>query len=83
MKIKPLRQDLIDYLVAHKLVSKYQKASALFQSNIRHPSLNVELMEPKWHGTYSFRIDRKYRALFFFARKDLIEVFSVTNHYKK
>jgi len=83
MKIKPLRQDLIEYLAAHKLVSKYQKVSALFQSNIRHPSLNVELMEPKWHGIYSLRIDRKYRALFFFTKKDLIEVFSVTNHYKK
>ncbi len=83
MKVKPLRQDLVEYLVARKLISKYKKASALLQSNTRHPSLNVELLEPKWHGIYSFRIDRKYRALFFFAKKEVIEVFSITNHYKK
>ncbi len=82
MNIVKLRSDLNEYLHIHKLSSKWNKAVKLLRSNIRHPSLNVELMEPKWHGIYSFRIDRKYRALFFIRGND-IEVFQITNHYKK
>lgn len=82
MKVLPLRSDLSEYLLTHKLVSKWKKVVVLLISNIKHPSLNVELMEPKWHGIYSFRVDRKYRALFF-VKGDEIEVFQITNHYKK
>ena len=82
MNILPLRSDLTEYIFSHKLVSKWKKTCALFMLNVRHPSLNLELMEPKWHGIYSFRIDRKYRALFFFVKEDVIEVFKITNHYK-
>ncbi len=83
MEIKPLRQDLLDYLSDHNLVARWKKAVKLFSSNIRHPSLHTELLEPKWHGLYSFRIGRKYRALFFFVKEEVIEVFQITNHYKK
>jgi plasmid maintenance system killer protein len=82
MRLAPLRNDLRLYLREHQLVEKWNKAKALFEANIRHPSLHVELLEPRWHGICSFRIDRKYRALFF-IRGDVAEVFSVTNHYKK
>jgi len=82
MNILPLRPDLTEYLLSHKLVSKWKKIRALLVQNVRHPSLNLELMEPKWHGIYSFRIDRKYRAVFFFVKEDVIEVFKITNHYK-
>jgi Txe/YoeB family toxin of Txe-Axe toxin-antitoxin module len=82
MKILPLRSDLLEYLAIHKLTSKWKKITVLLVSNIKHPSLNTELLEPKWHGIYSFRVDRKYRALFF-VKGDVIEVFQITNHYKK
>lgn len=82
MKIRPLRKDLADYLATHNLTAKYQKTSKLLQQNIKHPSLNTELLEPKKHGIYSFRIDLKYRALFFIDGSE-IEVFKVTNHYRK
>lgn len=81
MKLKPLRKDLKEYLVSHKLDKKWGKASRLFEHNIRHPSLEVELLEPHWRGIYSFRIDKKYRALFFIA-SDAAEVFKITNHYR-
>lgn len=32
---------------------------------------------------YSFRLDRKYRALFIYTGEDEIEIIAITNHYKK
>lgn len=83
MTLHPLRVDLRAYLAEHQLTTKWAKAKALFESNIRHPSLNVELLEPHWHGIYSFRIDRKYRASFFINSTGRAEVVVITNHYKK
>lgn len=83
MKLKPLRKDLLDYLAKHHLEKKWEKASGLFEINIRHTSLNTELLEPRWRGIYSFRLDQKYRALFFIAKDGEAEVFQITNHYKK
>lgn len=82
MELLPLRSDLEEYLAAHQLTKKWTKARRLFEQNIRHPSLNVELMEPRWRGIYSFRIDQKYRALFFLAGGKA-EVFAITKHYRK
>lgn len=82
MKLKPLRKDIIEYLVLHSLEKKWEKASVLFEANIKHPSLETELLEPHWRGIYSFRIDKKYRSLFF-IRNGMAEVFKITNHYKK
>ena len=83
MEIKPLRQDLISFLQTHNLARKWDKAARLFQANIKHPSLNTELLEPRWRGIYSFRIDKKYRALFFIDRDGAVEVFQITKHYRK
>jgi len=82
MKIKPLRKDILEYLATHSLEKKWAKASILFEENIKHPSLNTELLEPGWRGIYSFRLDKKHRALFFIAGKN-IEILKITNHYKK
>ncbi|MBI5306307.1 type II toxin-antitoxin system YoeB family toxin [Candidatus Wolfebacteria bacterium] len=82
MKLNSLRKDIIEYLFTYKLDKKWDKASRLFNKNIRHPSLKVELLEPHWRGIYSFRIDKKYRALFF-INNNAAEVFKITNHYKK
>lgn len=47
-----------------------------------HPSLNVELLEPRQHSVYSFRIDRKYRALFIYRPdQNGIEVIAIARHY--
>lgn len=82
MEIKPLRKDLEDFIKVHQLSSKWLKAKKLFEYNLRHPSLRVELLEPRWRGIYSFRLDIKYRALFFITQGK-IEVFQITRHYKK
>lgn len=83
MRLAPLRTDLRSYLTKRKLLKKWSKAVGLFESNPSHPSLNLELLEPHWRGIYSFRIDRKYRASFFFAVPGVAEVVAITNHYKK
>lgn len=83
MRIHPIRKDIAAYLQKHRLFQKWGKARRLFENDIRHPSLETELLEPRWHGIYSFRLDKKYRALFFIDRDGGAEVFRVTNHYKK
>lgn len=82
MIIKPLRKDLVIFLRRHQLILKWEKVKDLFENNFKHPSLNVELLEPHWRGIYSFRLDKKYRALFFIVSGQ-VEVFQITNHYKK
>ena len=82
MKIKPLRVDLLEYILKHHLQKKWDKSVRLFELNIRHPSLNTEILEPHWRGIYSFRLDSKYRALFFITPQGEAEVFQITNHYK-
>jgi Txe/YoeB family toxin of Txe-Axe toxin-antitoxin module len=81
MQILPLREDLLVYLQKHNLIKKWLKVETLLTSNLKHPSLNVELLEPKHRGIFSFRIDKKYRALFF-VKDGCVEIFAITNHYK-
>jgi len=83
MKIEVIDVEISDYLKKRGLVKKFEKQLKILETNPRHPSLNIELLEPKNRGIYSFRIDRKYRALFIY-RDDLeaIEVLAVTDHYQ-
>jgi len=83
MEILPLREEEKIFLKQHHLLLKWKKACVLFNKNIKHPSLHVELLEPKWRGIFSFRIDRKYRALFRMITPRSVEVFRITNHYKR
>ena len=81
MEIKVVSPRVYFYLDRHRLLSKWYKAVVLFESNIKHPSLNTELMEPKDEMIYSFRVDRKYRALFIIKNNTTL-VFRITNHYR-
>lgn len=82
MKIKPLRDDVSKYLKNHQLGKKFQKAKELFEQNAHHPSLNVEILEPKHLKVYSFRLDKKYRAIFTIEADNEAKILAVTNHYK-
>jgi Txe/YoeB family toxin of Txe-Axe toxin-antitoxin module len=81
MTLKPLRPDLAAYLKKHQLVKKFDKAKRLFEQDTTHPSLNVEVLEPKHLKIYSFRLDLQYRALFIVVNGEA-EVISITNHYE-
>lgn len=82
MKILTLRRDLLEYLITRHLEKKWEKVRLFFERDIHHPSLETELLEPHWRGVYSFRIDKRYRALFLIHDGEA-EIFKITNHYKK
>ncbi len=84
MVIKPLKPRLEKFLAKHHLNKQWKKSKNLFEINIQHSSLNVELLEPKWRGIYSFRIDKKHRALFFVdPNANQVEILEITKHYRK
>lgn len=82
MLVKPLRISLSSYINKHNLRSKFEKQVKLFVANPHHPSLNTERLEPKSLKLYSFRIDRKYRAIFIFISTETIEIVDVNDHYQ-
>lgn len=81
MELKVVTTKVNIYVKNHLLQKKWDKAVALFESDIKHPSLETELLEPKHEMVYSFRIDRKYRAMFM-IKNNVAFVFRVTNHYR-
>ena len=82
MIIKILRDDLDEYLKKHNLNKKYLKAKKLFENDPFYPSLSTELLEPKDRLIYSFRLDRKYRVIFIYTDTNIVEILTITNHYK-
>jgi plasmid maintenance system killer protein len=82
MRILPLHPDLEEYLTKRRLRARYEKQKLLFETDIRHPGLNVELMEPKHLRIWSFRISKKYRAMFIFRDPETVEVIDTNNHYR-
>jgi Txe/YoeB family toxin of Txe-Axe toxin-antitoxin module len=81
--ILPLRDDIKEYLQKHALNKKWEKAEKLFENDPSHSSLNTELLEPKHRHIYSFRLDKKYRAIFICLPEDKVEIISITKHYRK
>lgn len=81
-KTLPPNPKVLKQLQKYRLESKFEKQLKLLSDNPKHPSLHLELLEPRQHGIYSFRIDRKFRALFIF-RPDItsIEILTITVHY--
>jgi len=77
MRILPLHPELEEYIKVRGLKIKIEKQIDLFKENSFHPSLRTELLEPRKMKIWSFRIDRKYRALFIFIEKDVIEIIDV------
>ena len=82
MRIRPLRSDLIKYLNKRGLVKKFEKQRGLFEMNWNYPSLKTELLEPRSLKLYSFRIDRKYRAVFIVIGEGEVEVVDINDHYQ-
>lgn len=81
MKTKPLKETLSEFLKSRNLQKKYAKQILIFESNPYHPSLKLEVLEPKHLRIYSFRLDRKYRVIFIITDNQA-EIIAITNHYK-
>ena len=82
MKILPIHPEIEKYLKSRELEKKFEKQATLFKENPFHPSLRTELLEPRKMKIWSFRIDRKYRAMFIFLEKDVVEIIDVNDHYQ-
>jgi len=83
MDILPLSEKINKKIEKHCLQNKFSKQIKLLIKDWKHPSLNIELLEPKEYGVYSFRIDRKFRGLFIFrSDRQAIEIIAITLHYK-
>jgi len=81
MQLQKLDKRFQKYLKSRNLEKKFEKQTVLLLKNFKHPSLNIELLEPKVLGLYSFRIDRKYRAIFAFHREE-ITIIDINDHYQ-
>ena len=81
MKVKQLNKKQLKYISKHNLQKKFGKAVESFEIDYRHPSLQIELLEPKNLKIYSFRIDIKYRAVFIVVDGEA-EIIAITNHYR-
>jgi len=82
MRILPIHPEIRKYLKTRNLEKKFEKQINLFIENHFHPSLRTELLEPRKMKIWSFRIDKKYRALFIFIEKAVIEIIDVNDHYQ-
>ncbi|MFC1790455.1 hypothetical protein ACFLZP_03165 [Patescibacteria group bacterium] len=80
MRIKPLKKILQKILSKHSLINKFRKQKGLFENDPSHPSLNTELLRPKNLRIYSFRIDRKWRAIFIIVNHE-VEIIDINPHY--
>ncbi len=82
MKILPVHPEIEKYLKLRNIEKKFEKQINLFKKNPFHPGLRTELLEPRKMRIWSFRINRKYRALFIFSEKDVVEIIDVNDHYQ-
>ena len=82
MKILPICSEIEEYLQKRNLEKKFEKQKRLFEQDPFYPSLQTELLEPRKMKIWSFRIDRKYRAIFIFREKDTVEIIDVNDHYQ-
>jgi len=82
MKILLLHSEIVEYLKERNLSKKFEKQRRLFEENPFHPGLKTELLEPRKMRIWSFRIDRKYRAIFIFRERDTVEIIDVNDHYQ-
>lgn len=82
MKVKSLKPRLAKYVTSHALTKKLNKQIQVLEENFNYPSLNTEKLEPKDFNLYSFRIDRKYRAIFNITEVGEIEIIDINDHYQ-
>ena len=82
MQILPLKAAYRKTLNKYGLADKFEKQKKLFELDPHHPSLHTEKLLPKHLNIYSFRIDRKWRAIFIVTRDNKAEIIDINLHYR-
>ena len=80
MNIKTIleKKDVLCYLESRRLVHQYQKAKKYLLLG-HYKQVDFKLRKPKAKRVYSFRINKKFRALCVYKSENLI-VFDIDNH---
>lgn len=81
MQVKPLRNGLKRILKKYRLEKKFLKQKKIFEKDPQHPSLKTEKLRPKKLNLYSFRLNRKWRAIFIVV-DDKVEIIDINPHYR-
>jgi Txe/YoeB family toxin of Txe-Axe toxin-antitoxin module len=82
MEVFPLHPEIVEHAAQRGLAKKLAKQLALFRNNPFHPGLETELLESRHLRIWSFRLDKKYRAIFIFRDANSVEIIDVNNHYR-
>lgn len=82
MILLPVHPEILEYVENRRLLRTFQKQCRLFIVNSEHPSLHTEALEPKHLKIHSFRVTKKYRAIFIYRGPDVVEILDVNNHYQ-
>lgn len=83
LKVLPINPKIWKKAKQLGVEKKLKKSIKLLSENWHHPGLNVELLEPKKMEIWSFRVNKKTRALFIWREdRKRIEVLNLTVHYR-
>lgn len=63
-----------------KIKIRTEKQEKLFRNNPFHPSLRTEKLTPRFQEIWSFRVDRSYRVIFKFLKKDNVLFLNIGPH---
>ena len=67
-------------LLPPPIQKKLKKQERMIRSDIFHPSLRTEKLEPRGKELWSFRIDRSYRVVFRFVSGKHIRLLAIGPH---
>ncbi len=82
MNVWPLTKRLEAYLVRRNIRRRFEKQVRLFEANPFHPSLHTEVLAPRHLRIYSFRITKRYRAIFVYRGNATVEIVDINDHYR-
>ena len=82
MTVLPLSKRLVSYIQKHNLTKTFVKQKSLFEQNPAHASLHTELLEPRHLRIYSFRVTKRYRAIFIYHGNSAVEIIDINDHYQ-
>ncbi|OGZ08060.1 MAG: hypothetical protein A3D65_04635 [Candidatus Lloydbacteria bacterium RIFCSPHIGHO2_02_FULL_50_13] len=82
MILLPVHPEILEYVTRRRLLRTFQKQCLIFIADSDRPGLHTEMLEPKHLKIHSFRVNKKYRAIFIYRGPDVVEILDVNNHYQ-
>lgn len=73
------QEDIRDFLLKRSLMKQYLK-SVQYLKNWFYWKLDFKERQPKWNQVYSFRINKQFRAFWYFDKENDFIVSEISNH---